>query len=695
MLGTALAIWLSGSALGSFIYPILFNRWGGLKSFEVYAVILINLSFFLAINSPILFHLKSGTYPTILESIPIMLITIFPAANICGALFPYMIKYFPLETLNSSAYRINTIYLGESFGAFFSGLLLNLLFFNSFNNLQNLSLATIVFLLFSLMGRHPVQQFQWNRILKFVLIIFQIIILIKASDIITQINDNRYSPYQVRSDRDTPYGNIKILEYSGQNMILEQGKILYTMPDLLNTETHMLLPLLSLPKPEHILIVGGNLKDHLNYMTKFESLKTVTYLEQNSFLADLQKNMIQSDQFDFRLQFVSKDLRALISESYAHFDLICLNLNEPINLAQNRYFTKDFFALIKKSLRKDGLLFFSIQSSENYLNPHLCNYINLLKNSLSSIFTNIFIVPGDENYFFSGDSRLITKLPDIWQKKLSELNIKTTYINTAYLKYRISDERISAFNEQLRSCDHELTNTDFNIKGYLYHFGVWSPISGGIISNFFNFLKKARLGVLVFFVGFLVLINLILRNQRKSKLIWHLMIFSGISISLEIIILLQYQIMFGSLYSAMAMIFGLYMFGLAAGSWFLQKKSILIHLRKRRSVFYLSLLIVTSLLYLPIILDIHLYHFSFVHEIIQFIFIPLIIFATGFLTGGFFVYTTQQYYLQGSKQSGITYSADLAGAVPAALLITTFIIPNFGLPISLLIIASILIIEMF
>ncbi|MEJ2050894.1 MAG: hypothetical protein P8Y60_13850, partial [Calditrichota bacterium] len=336
MLGTALAIWLSGSALGSFLYPRLFNRWGGLKSFELYSVILINIFFFLAINSPILFHLKSGTYPTILESIPIMLITIFPAAIICGALFPYMIKYFPLDTQNSSTHRINTIYLGESLGALFSGLLLNLLFFNSFNNLQNLFLATIVFLLFSLMGRHPVQRFQWNRIFKFVLIIFQVIIFIKAPDIITKTNDNRYSPYQVRSDRDTPYGNIKVLEYSGQNMILEQGKILYTIPDLLNAESHMLLPLLSLPNPENILIVGGNLRGHLGYLTKFESVKTVTYLEQNSVLADLQKNMTKSDTFDFKLQFVAKDLRTLISESSAKFDLICLNLNEPINLAQNR-----------------------------------------------------------------------------------------------------------------------------------------------------------------------------------------------------------------------------------------------------------------------------------------------------------------------------------------------------------------------
>ena len=695
MLGTALAIWLSGSALGSFLFPIFLNRSGGLKSFEVYAVISVNIFFFLAIISPILFHLKSGIYPTILESIPIMLLTTFPAAMICGALFPYMIKYFPLEYRDSVSNQINTIYLGESLGAFISGLLLNLLFFDSFNKLQNLSLATIVLLLFSLVGWHPAQQFQWNRVPKIVLIIFQVFIFFKAPDIITQINDIRYSPYQIQSDQDTPYGNIKMLEYSGQNMILDQGKILYTIPDLFNAETHMLLPLLSLPNPEHILIVGGNLKDHLDYLTKFESVKTVTYLEQNSVLADLQENMIHSDKFDFRMQIVSKDLRAVISESSAQFDLICLNVIEPINLAQNRYFTREFYTLIKKSLRKDGLFFFSIQSSENYLNPHLCNYLNLLKNSLNSVFTNVLIVPGDENYFFASNSQLIIKLPDIWQKKLSRLKIKTTYINPVYLKYRISEERIATFSDQLKNCNHELINTDFNIKGYLHHFSVWGPISGGIISNIFSFSKKTRIGVLVFLVATLLLTNLILRNQRKSKLLRYLMVFSGISISLEIIILLQYQIMFGSLYSAMAMIFGLYMFGLAAGSGFLSKKSIMSRLQNRRSVFYFSLLIITGLLYLPIILNMHIYQFSILHEIIKFIFIPITIFATGFLTGGFFVYTTHQYFIQRSKQAGITYAADLAGAVPAVLLITTFIMPNFGLQISLLIIAAILVIEMF
>ena len=208
-----------------------------------------------------------------------------------------------------------------------------------------------------------------------------------------------------------------------------------------------------------------------------------------------------------------------------------MNVIEPINLAQNRYFTREFYTLIKKSLRKDGLFFFSIQSSENYLNPHLCNYLNLLKNSLNSVFTNVLIVPGDENYFFASNSQLIIKLPDIWQKKLSRLKIKTTYINPVYLKYRISEERIATFSDQLKNCNHELINTDFNIKGYLHHFSVWGPISGGIISNIFSFSKKTRIGVLVFLVATLLLTNLILRNQRKSKLLRYLMVFSGISMN--------------------------------------------------------------------------------------------------------------------------------------------------------------------
>jgi hypothetical protein len=272
---------------------------------------------------------------------------------------------------------------------------------------------------------------------------------------------------------------------------------------------------------------------------------------------------------------------------------------------------------------------------------------------------------------------------------------RTTFINPAYLKYTLSEERLSSYLEQLKTCQHAAINSDHNIKGYLYHFTVWGSLSGEVIAKIFRYLNKFWYVIVPLLIIGVICFKIITRNNKERQLLWELIVVAGISIALEILILLLYQIIYGSVYSGMAIIFGLYMLGLAAGSRFFLTRAKSTIFRSSR-VFYLAFIAIALILYLPMILNIQLYQSVILFGLIKYLFLPFVIFSTGFLTGGVFAYVTHSYYTsENEKMPGITYAADLAGAVPAALLISTFIIPVLGLPFALVVIIAILIIQLF
>lgn len=695
-IGISLAIWLSGSGLGSFVMPKLIKKFNWRPAFTLILVSIIIFSYLLAKFFPLLFNLKPGIFPTTLEATPIIFLTIFPSAVICGAFFPYIFLYFSGSSINSSSHNINSVYYRENLGAFIGGLTLNIFLLNILDDLQNLALAALIFLIFTQKIWKPIRK---NLLIKSarISLYFLLLFLFGGSQYLSKaISNFRYSPYQLQSEKNTPYGNIKILEFHDQTLVLKQGKILYSIPDLFNAETHAFLPLIAHPDVKKILIIGGNLHDFMPYLVNFKTLKQVFYLEYDQYLIEFQKSRIKGKDLPFEVKFRQEDLREYLQNSSDKFDVICLNANEPVNIALNRFYTREFYSLIENSLNEDGYLFFSIQSSENYINPNLCGYINLLKNTLSTTFSHTFIIPGDNNYFYSSNSEYINRLPEILQARLKNDDFKTTYINPAYLKYTLSKERLSSFSEQLKTCRYTTINSDYNIRGYLSHFTLWNPVSGEVVYLIFQKLKKVKYVIISLLMISMIIMNVVVfRKKTERKLIWELMIAGGISISLEIIILLLYQIVYGSLYSGMAIIFGLYMLGLAGGSYYLRNKVKQPFWTSPRT-FYLGFVIIAVLLYLPMFLNITLYQSMVLFRINQYFFLPTIIFLTGFITGGFFAFITHRYYTSGKqKMPGITYAADLIGAVPAALFISTFLIPAMGVPAAIAIIIGILFIQLF
>lgn len=679
IIGLILAVWLTGTASGSLLFFRIEHhpRWQHFPVAAALPIILFDYIFILF--SAKIFGFLPLVPQSFLKTLLIIVLAVWPAATLCGALFPYFSRQYAIFSTNHHSAPITTIYIWESLGSVIAALMMNFLLFHW---LLNLSILLIFLLLFySILFLNTMIQ-NSPPIFKIGFAIYLILIallLVNTSDLYTFIYSRTLAPYHLEAEKDTPYGNIKIIELEEQRILLQQGLPTFTWPDPASVEFHLLPPLLCHPHPESILLIGGHLSEYLPYLQKISSLKEIIYLQKDYFLLQFQQRRMRELDLNPRLSitYLSEDPRNYLSRTKQVFSVICLNEAEPYTLYQNRYYTREFYQMIFHHLEPQGIYYFTLKSSENYLNPPLGKYLNLQMNTLLQVFPYHFIIPGDDNHFLLSRIEYQINWND-WSAKLDNYGIVPIYLTPIYGQYRTSPERIQNYQQQLVKYHHAEVNEDFNLKGYFYHFQVWGGLGDKNLLTVYNFLYKHRYPILFISLMMLIIIKAALRKYLISRILFNLGFVGGYALFIEIAILLWYQIIFGDLYSAMALLFGLFMLGLAVGargalSTRLQK----ISFRQLYSAFFFLLLI--------IIICANIYHHQ--HELsrqltflYQWIFIPFFIFSIGILSGFFFAHTTQKYYHRKLESSaGITYGIDLVGGVIASAVTSIFVVPYFGL----------------
>jgi len=695
--GLVLSVWLIGSALGAVVLQPLFEKFA-LSSTLPFILLPVLLADYIFIKiSPHLFDLLPGIQPNLESMVWVSLGTIIPAALLMGALFPYLVE-LQSESKTKKIGIITRIYRWESVGAFAAGLLLNFIFFCVLNSFQIFILCLMVFYLF-LTGNPPGQLKSPKKEsrLRIIYLFFCLVLLLSGSHLVNYFHAHIYKPYFILSEKDTPYGNLKVTRLEKQLVLFSQGKVLYSTPDPFSAESRTLLPLLLHPAPRHILILGGNLVGYLPYLEHIPSVTQIVYVEIDPTLVEFQRKLIDSTEFrtGLKLEFVVSDIRKFLTLGTEKYDLICLNQPEASTLNLNRLYSQTFVRLVKQRLKTGGIYFFTIRSSENYLNADLAQYINILKNTVESVFTSVFIVPGDENHFLASDTNYFTDILSRYSEKLKTYHLRPTYFVPAYLNFRLSRERVQSFGKQLARHPIPGLNTDFNLKAYLYHFRVWNRVYGSQIRNVFYFMERYRIHLTVLTIFLFLALRILLARNRAAKLLLALFTIGGVSISLEMVLLLQYQILFGVLYSGIAILFGMYMLGLAAGT--LGHRSSVNtpvtdwHIRRVTVGF-----LVCGLCLLTAVLpkwDFVLNRMFFL--VGQWFVAPAFIFCIGFFTGRYFYLTTEMFYRQRTAVSGLTYGVDLAGSVLGVFITSIILVPILGIPGCLVLILIFLLLLLF
>jgi hypothetical protein len=162
------------------------------------------------------------------------------------------------------------------------------------------------------------------------------------------------------------------------------------------------------------------------------------------------------------------------------------------------------------------------------------------------------------------------------------------------------------------------------------------------------------------------------------------------SFSLEIILILTFQILYGYVYFATGILITFFMAGLAPGVFFARR-----YPKKSTYKSLVLLQVFSSCIILLALTSIHIFNGLLIPTVSVYAIFSILIFSMAMVTGAQFHIATVLKTGNIKQVAASSYSADLVGSAAGALLVNAWIIPFWGLTVSLVVVACINVLAIF
>lgn len=575
-------------------------------------------------------------------------------------------------TTGSGEERIGRVYFLDNIGDILGGLLFSFLLVFFLNSFQ----AAAVVMAINIVPVILLSRFMDRRLAPWLLSGLLLISLTGLALYDLDLASSRlaYPGQDILLLEDTPYGRLAVTESGGQLNLFENGLILFSTENTMESEETVHFAMAQHPDPERVLLVSGGASG-----TALEALKHgagVDYVELDpeiigigrAYTGNLDAPGINALAMDGRL-FVRQ--AALEGRLY---DVAIIDLPDPSTAQLNRFYTTEFFQELRGVLAPGGVVSLGLTSSENYMGPQTAALNSMMYSTLKESFRNVLVIPGDENIFLASDSGLSYNITG----PLEERGIDTAYVNEGYLSARLTPDRTGYLNGVLEAGSGRV-NRDFLPLAYYYHMLFW-------LSRFGTDLLPLLL-VLAAFTA------VVLFRTRPAPLA---IMSTGFAASgLELVLLIGFQVLYGYVYSSVGIVITAFMLGLAVGAYYMNRR---LGLRTRGDLVRIELLMAgfSAVLPLAILALAGIQHHALTGMLSQAAF-PALAFLTAVMVGMEFPLASKLHLKRGGhregggeieRTAGTLYSADLAGTFLGAVVVSAFLIPLLGITSVCLLIAG-------
>jgi spermidine synthase len=448
---------------------------------------------------------------------------------------------------------------------------------------------------------------------------------------------------------DTPFGSLVVTQTGEQFNFFENGMSTFSTDNIVANEEAVHYAMIQHKNPQMVLVISGDISGMAREISKY-NIDRVDYVNINPHLIKAMEELAGIPGKKINIHVV--DARKYIAETKTKYDVVLLNLPPPASLQLNRFYTVEFFGLIKQILNPGGVISIPTEGGSNYLGDEAIELIGIIYKTLRSKFKNVILYPGQNNYFLASDNSLSYEIT----RKLAQRNLINEYVNSYYINDGQAGSRAQMIIEALDP--QALINKDFRPVAYFSQISYWLSWFG---QKMWWVLAVVVLGLIAIFV--------LSKPLNKSLLV------TGFSASIvEVVILLAFQICFGQLYQAIALLISVFMIGLATGVWIAEKKS-----SKVKFIWFIKNQGAIGLLSLIVFLSVVLFQdFSFPLISLKIIFyLSMLIF--GCITGMQFSFAMELQKRTGTSVASSAYAADLFGAAGGAILASVLLIPVLGL----------------
>lgn len=214
------------------------------------------------------------------------------------------------------------------------------------------------------------------------------------------------------------------------------------------------------PNPKNVLIIGGGEGATLREVVKYKSVERIVMVDIDEEVVNICREFLpewhQGAFEDKRVELLHLDARKYIKDSNESFDVIIIDLTEPLKEGPSYLlFTKEFYKIVKDKLTESGVL--SLQAGSTHF--ALSTLHTTINNTLKQVFTDVhsyqtyipsfdtmwgFILAGTDNINKLTAAQIDERIQDRMQKQLDYYDGET-HLASFYLP---KDLRMAINNEQ-------------------------------------------------------------------------------------------------------------------------------------------------------------------------------------------------------------------------------------------------------
>lgn len=202
----------------------------------------------------------------------------------------------------------------------------------------------------------------------------------------------RYSIDKIFYQGKTKYQSVDCFHnhFLGKVLFLDKKIQSAEIDEYVYHETLVHPAMLTHPKPERVLILGGGEGATLRECLRHRGVKRVVMVDIDEELVFLcQKHLPEWSQGAFtdpRVELVFTDAREFVEQGTENFDVIISDLTEPVQGGPSvKLFTQEFFEKVFSRLNKNGIFALQAGSTDQYY----CQFYASLSKTLSSCFSYV------------------------------------------------------------------------------------------------------------------------------------------------------------------------------------------------------------------------------------------------------------------------------------------------------------------
>jgi spermidine synthase len=710
-IGLILGNWLILEAIGSGLLGRLAGRWQAKPPSFAALQVLFALFLPLCLLAISLTRRLVGAIPG--EGVGLLpiawssLLILFPLGLIDGAMFAFGCRSFAQLTRDTSS-SIGRVYVLEALGGIAGGLVFTYLFIPFLHSLQtalilsglNLLAAILVLAAFRRPRRGRTETARLSPAIALPAILLLADLLVLASPLAGELQrsaaSQRWPGYRLLYSENSAYGNVSAIERQGQYTFLADGIPILNapVPDLALSEEIVHLPLLFVPQPRRALVLSGGLGGVLRELYKYP-LERVDYAELDPLLIEavqqVPTTLTGSELGDPRLGLELVDGRLLVRELQAGatpYDLVIVNLPYPSTLQLNRFYTAEFFHMVRALLARDGVVVISIPGSLSYLSEELRDLNAMAYSTLREAFPHVRPIPGELTLWLASSANdlptaTVDSLVDRWQAR----DLGTQLVSEPHIRLRLEQRYLDWFWNSLDAEGGEArVNRDLHPRGLFYGLSYWNALFSPALARLFNAAGRLRLWHLaVALLGstLLYLAVVRLRGRGKASVVPVAIAATGFAgMCADLVIILAFQSLYGHVYHWIGLLLTAFMGGLAAGGLLMSRRAAS-HAEDRRAFLWLEVALVLFWLLVPLTLS-GLYGSLAQPAPVEPVQVVLFLLnaGAGFLVGAQFPVANRLWLgARGSRQGGegALYASDLAGAFLGSILVSVLLIPVLGI----------------